>query len=625
MPREFKTPGIYRREIDLSDILIPAGISDGGTVIRAKKGPVNRPVLISNDKEFVETFGEPIYVSGTGLTTEKAKLIPEYGYGAYASLEFLKESSVLYVVRDFSSGDMYANNQTNISNVEQNATNISGTQATTPDKPDTISIVNTAALTSSNLIIAATYPGTDGNSVAVTIETFNTSADWKFSYDEYPLVLSATSAAFSATGGDTGVDTMGPASVYAYYPIASKVFKMNVYSKPTDKSWTDLFTTSADRLNNKLRIEPVETFYGSLEDGLKDINKNNLYVETVVNGNSKYVYIKKGGSMTGSRFPLMTASSQLPVREDTTSEYVDYTLLRELTRGYGVKDNGLDNTTGWSFFDNREDVNVGILIGHSYDQAYKQEVARVAAKRMDCIAVCQTGELDDLTTTDVINSEKYGYQAPSYVALYAGYSKIYDRYNDKEVYIPNSIMGAEIMARTDNIADPWSAPAGIDRATLSVLDQRKVWSFDEIGKLYDKNINTTRFIRGVGHVLWGQKTAQLKKTALDRVNVRRNLLYIENNCEPALLPFVFENNTDKTRLRIWTIIDEFLSGVQAGGGLYAYQVVCDTTNNTSTVIDSNQLNVDIYVQPTKVSEFIQLTTVITRTGISFSEVRLAVA
>jgi hypothetical protein len=181
------------------------------------------------------------------------------------------------------------------------------------------------------------------------------------------------------------------------------------------------------------------------------------------------------------------------------------------------------------------------------------------------------------------------------------------------------------MARGDNIANPWDAPAGIDRGTLSVLDARKVWSMDDIGKLYDKNLNTTRFIRGTGHVMWGQKTAQLKRSALDRINVRRNLLYIENNIEPALLPFVFENNTDKTRLRIFTIVDEFLAGVQAGGGLTAYQVVCDTTNNTPTVIDSNQLNVDIYVQPVRAAEFIQFTTVVTRSGVSFSEVRLAVA
>lgn len=635
MPRTFKTPGVYRKEIDLSEILVPAGISDGGIVIRATKGPVNRPVLVSNDKEFVETFGEPYFVSGTG-TTPKERLIPEYGYGSYAALEYLKESSVLYVVRDFDSGDKYASctfAPASDAVTYTSGTGISGDETTTPDKVDVISILDTASSGDNTLLVAPRYPGTDGDSLAVTIERFNTSADWKFAYDQYPLVVSATSAQFLSGATDQGTSAMGTTSIYSYYPIASKVFKMNVYSKRTDQEWTDLFGTSADKANNKLRIAPIETFYGVLEDGVKDSNKNNLFIESVVNGNSSQIYVKAGTNLAAVRFPVATTGTDIPVREDSTSVYVNYTTeatgnavgLNQLTGGAVSKDNGLDNTGGWSFFESREDVNASILICPSYDQTQKQTVASVAAKRLDCIAVTQTGELDDNSTQTVLAAEKYGYQSPSYVALYAGYSKVYDNYNDKIVYLPNAIFGAQLMARGDNIANPWDAPAGIDRATLAVLDQRKIWSFDDIGKLYEKNINTTRFIRGTGHVMWGQKTAQLKNSALDRINVRRNLLYIENNIEPALLPFVFENNTDKTRLRIFTIVDEFLAGVQAGGGLTAYEVVCDTTNNTPTVIDSNQLNVDIYVQPTRTAEFIQFTTVVTRTGVSFSEVRLAVA
>jgi phage tail sheath protein FI len=120
--------------------------------------------------------------------------------------------------------------------------------------------------------------------------------------------------------------------------------------------------------------------------------------------------------------------------------------------------------------------------------------------------------------------------------------------------------------------------------------------------------------------MWGQKTAQKKASALDRINVRRLLLYIENTVEPSLLPFLFENNNDRTRSRVFAIVDQFLATVQAGGGLTAYRVVCDSTNNTSQVVDNNQLNVDIYVQPSKAIEFIQLQTVITRSGVNFNEV-----
>jgi len=119
--------------------------------------------------------------------------------------------------------------------------------------------------------------------------------------------------------------------------------------------------------------------------------------------------------------------------------------------------------------------------------------------------------------------------------------------------------------------------------------------------------------------------AQLKKSSLDRINVRRNLIYIEKNIENALNQFVFENNTVGTRLRVYSMVDDFLAGVKAGGGLYDYSVVCDESNNTPDVIDANQLNIDIYLQPTQVIEFIQFTTVVTRTGINFSDVKLKYA
>lgn len=611
MARTFSTPGVYRREIDLSDILVPAGISNGGIVIRSFKGPINRPVLITNDKDYIDTFGAPYFVSGSSLTN---KLVPEFGYGAYAALEFLKESTSLYVVRDFTSTtDKYASvgvHATAVSGIPQNG--IATATVTNPDKADKIqNIDDVTMITSAHgaLLVAATYPGTDGNSIAVTVESFSTSADWKYNYDSYPTDISATYT--SAT----------VANVLSWYPIASKVFKLNVYTKDTSVDWTSYYSSPSDSSGTgKLRISPVETFYASLIP-LQDADNKNLYAPIVINGNSKYIYVKTDGTTTN--FTALTASSQLPNGDDG-NPYVQYTKLLQLAGGAIDKDDGLgsDSVDAWNLFTNREDVNVNILINPDPDTTVKQTVANIAAKRMDCIAVSQVGNVSVNTFQNVIESEQYGYVGPSYHALYAGYSKVYDQYNDKYVFLPNAIYGAQLMARVDNIADPWTAPAGIDRGTLSVIDQNKVFSFDDIGKMYDKNINAVRLIRGVGFTMWGQKTAQLKKSALDRINVRRNLLYIENNIETALLPFCFENNNVKTRLRIFSVVDGFLSTVQAGGGLTGYKVVCDETNNTSEVIDSNQLNVDIYVQPTRTAEFIQLTTVITRSGINLSEVRI---
>ena len=174
------------------------------------------------------------------------------------------------------------------------------------------------------------------------------------------------------------------------------------------------------------------------------------------------------------------------------------------------------------------------------------------------------------------------------------------------------------MARTDRIANTWDAPAGLARGVLGgVVDQAKNYNDAEIGILYNNNINTVKFVRNQGYVMWGQKTAQRVQSALDRINVRRLLIYIENTLEPLLLSFLFELNTDKLRSRVTNIVDNFMRSVKSGDGVTAYQVVCNDTNNSALDIDNHLLNVDLYVQPAQSIEFIQMRVTVTRTGVSF--------
>ena len=154
---------------------------------------------------------------------------------------------------------------------------------------------------------------------------------------------------------------------------------------------------------------------------------------------------------------------------------------------------------------------------------------------------------------------------------------------------------------------------------MNTLDQLTLFTEEEIGTMYNKGINTSKRIRGAGDYMWGQKTGQVKASALDRINVRRLLLYIENTLEPQLADYLFDVNTDVIQSRVKTNIDQFLETIYAGGGLYNWKVVCDSTNNTPYSIDNYELNVDVYVQPVKTIEFINLNIIITRTGVSFTE------
>tara|TARA_Y100000310_G_C20704329_1_gene833637 strand:- start:6741 stop:8633 length:1893 start_codon:yes stop_codon:yes gene_type:complete len=627
MPRVFSTPGVFRRELDLSEILVATGISTGAIVVRTPKGPIRRPVQVTNDKEYIEYFGNPVFTSGSSVSGTGA-LIPEFGYGSYGAIEFLKESTNLFVVRAYDFTDKYAAIQVD-NDIETTNTNVSGgiTPLTaTPevfDTRDKISSIDDVADTAVEpLLVSFVSPGIDGNDYAVTVETLHPDADWLFQYDDYPTESSAT------TDGPNSIWTSGTsADIAVHYPKASKVFKLKLYQKPDDKEWDELYSNSADKDAAKLRLEEIESYYATLSPTL-DGNGTSLFAEDVVNGNSKNIYVKSNVGQVfdySYTFSGTSGGSNLPDGQDDAGNFFyNNDRLCKLSGGTTNQDNGLGSGDDefWTYFNDREELQIQILVGTSYNTTTKQAMGELARKRLDCIGTVQAGTLDDINFQDVLNAEEYGYVSPSYIAIYCGYSRIYDKINDKRVFLPNSIYGASLYPRVDNIADPWSAPAGVDRATLAVFDQKKVYNADHIGKLYDKNINCVRFIRGTGFVMWGQKTAQQKKSALDRISVRRNLLFMENNIEIALFPFTFENNTVQTRLRVFSLIDNFLAGVQAGGGLTDYEVVVDETNNTPTIIDSNQMNVDVYVQPTRTAEFIQFTTIVTRTGISFSDVRL---
>jgi phage tail sheath protein FI len=568
MPQKMSTAGVYLKEVDQSNIITAGSTSIGGMVARAIKGPINRPVLCQSDKDIIDTFGSPVFVSGSngdGIT-------PEMGYSIYGALEFIKESNALYIVRDYDSGDKYASVLFD-SNGSTSATSATGIGASSDpnvaDKATNIYSLENALPTGKSLLIGATGPGTNGNNLAITLQTYTSSCDWVNTYDSY-------------TSGTLSAGTR---------PIAEKVFKIQVFTKGDNDNWSTI-------LYSDISATPVETWYGTITSQL-DGNKRQLKIDDVVNGNSQYIYTVAGST----DFIAGGSKSTVPVS------------VTALQGGAVAIGTNLGTTDGWSYFQNKTDVSVNILILPDSDMTVKRYVANICNLRKDCNMVAQSGGLSATSTSTVLTAESYGYTTPSYMALYAGWDEIYDTYNDKLVYIPKAIYGATLMARTDRVANVWDAPAGIDRGILPSVAQNKVWSEAEVGTLYDANINTSLRIKGSGDVMWGQKTAQLKKSALDRINVRRLVTYIENSIQPALLPFVFQINNANNRLRIWNIVDSFCSGIKAGGGLDDYKVVCDNSNNPSSIIDANQLNVDLFVNPAKTAEWITLTVTILRTGV----------
>ena len=206
----------------------------------------------------------------------------------------------------------------------------------------------------------------------------------------------------------------------------------------------------------------------------------------------------------------------------------------------------------------------------------------------------------------------------NYAAAYWPWVQVLSQASGKLVWVPASTIMPGVYAFNDRVAAEWFAPAGLNRGGLGgVLQAERKLAVGERDSLYVGKVNPIASFPGVGLVAYGQKTLQTQASALDRVNVRRLLIalkrYIGNIAETLL----FEQNTIATRNNFLSQVNPYLEAVQQRQGLYAYRVVMDDTNNTSDVIDRNQLVGQVYIQPTKTIEYIQLTFNITPTGVTF--------
>jgi hypothetical protein len=206
----------------------------------------------------------------------------------------------------------------------------------------------------------------------------------------------------------------------------------------------------------------------------------------------------------------------------------------------------------------------------------------------------------------------------SYAAAYWPWVQTIDPDSARQVWVPASTMIPSVYAFNDNIAEPWFAPAGITRGIMStVIRAERNLTQGNRDLLYESNVNSIATFPNTGVVVFGQKTLQKKKSALDRVNVRRLLIELKNYISQVADTLVFEQNTVTTRNNFLSQVNPYLSSVQQRQGLTSFKVVMDESNNTPTTIDNNQLIGQIYLQPTRTVEFIILDFNILPTGATF--------
>ena len=263
-----------------------------------------------------------------------------------------------------------------------------------------------------------------------------------------------------------------------------------------------------------------------------------------------------------------------------------------------------------------------------YDsQAKAQELISIATVRKDCIACISPHRLGVVnvsnsdTQTDNIIEYYGGLQSSSYAVFDSGYKYAYDRFNNEYRYIPlNGDIGG-LMARTSINSFSWFSPAGASRGAINgavKLAYNPTQAQRDL--IYPKRINPVIASPGAGIILFGDRTGLGVASAFDRINVRRLFLTIEGTIERAARDQLFEFNDVITRTNFLNIVDPFLRDVKAKRGITDFVVICDETNNTPAVIDANQFKADIFIKPARSINFIGLTFVATRTGVSFEEV-----
>jgi len=300
-----------------------------------------------------------------------------------------------------------------------------------------------------------------------------------------------------------------------------------------------------------------------------------------------------------------------------------------------------DLVTGYELFEDNNLYSADFLIQGSANyskettQALANKLISIAELRKDSIAFVSPYRLAFLNDTSAgsvtVNSDAtitenvISFFAPvtssSYSVFDSGYKYMYDRFADTFRYVPLNGDIAGTCARNDINNFPWFSPAGTARGTiLNAVKLAYNPSQAQRDKLYSNRVNPIIFSPGAGITLFGDKTGFGKSSAFDRINVRRLFIYLENAISAAARDQMFEFNDEITRTNFVNIVEPFLRDVQAKRGIFDFRVICDQTNNTAAIIDNNEFVADIFVKPARSINFIGLTFVATRTGVSFEEV-----
>jgi hypothetical protein len=285
-------------------------------------------------------------------------------------------------------------------------------------------------------------------------------------------------------------------------------------------------------------------------------------------------------------------------------------------------------------FNNPESVNINVFATPNIDYVNNSNLVEsaidmVEQDRADSVYICTTPDYQMFTPTlgdfdtnfiypeeAVDNLEDTGIDS-NYTATYYPWILTRDSVNNTQIYLPPTGEVVRNLALTDNIAFPWFATAGYTRGLVNSVKARKKLTQEDRDTLYQGRLNPIATFSDVGTVIWGNKTLQVKESALDRINVRRLLLQARKLISAVAVRLLFEQNDEQVRQEFLDSVNPILDSIRRDRGLIDFRV---TVSGTPEDLDSNTLTGKIYLKPTRALEFIDIEFLITPTGASFEDI-----
>ena len=656
------SPGVSVTEKDLTNVIPAVSTTSGGIVITAEKGPVDEITTISSEKELLDTFGKPTSDNFEEWFTAANFL----GYGnnlkvvrpitgmlnAGASAGVLIKNTTDYL-DNYSHAASFAGSVGAYAAREAgtlgNSLKVSVCANSTAFGPhsmsgnlvadasaaigDTSITVDDGSLMQVGDILefgdATAVPSTDGapsghyykitaiSTHVLTIARFNTqtgkteTGGLRHAVVDNAKVLRHWEYYFQFSGAPTSTDDV----------VAAGGSLDEMHIVVTDEDGT--ITGSAGTI--------LETFEGvsQASDAKTSTGSSNYYAD-VIQSQSKYVYVMdhettlaNGGAVkTGQTFDNAAG---------------DAFVVKSYSLASGTDDFAATNAeiaTAYEKFEDAESVDISLLMcGPSQTGAdatgdtKATAVMDIATARKDCVAFISPARADVVDVANAITQNQNvvafadGLPSTSYAVIDSGYKYMYDKYNDVYRYVPLNGDTAGLCARTDSVADAWYSPGGFNRGQIrGAVKLAFNPNQTQRDELYKSRVNPVVAFSGQGTVLFGDKTAQSKPSAFDRINVRRLFIVLEKAVSTAAKFQLFEFNDEFSRANFRNLVEPFLRDVQGRQGLTDFSVVCDDTNNTSDVIDRNEFRADIFIKPNRSINFISLNFVATRSGVAFTEV-----